>query len=361
MTVNATGLLDDLVTALVDIESVSGHEAALAHEVEAALRRCEHLSVIRDGDALIAHTELGRPQRVLIAGHLDTVPVAGNLPSRRENRGGIDVLVGRGTVDMKGGVAVQLALAAALDDPRHDLTWVFYDHEEVSADENGLGRLELHHLALLEADLAILMEPTAGTVEAGCQGSLRAVVTTHGRAAHSARSWHGVNAIHAMAGLLTRLRDHASATVVVDGLEYREGLNAVLIEGGVATNVIPDRCSLTINYRFAPDKTLDEAEGKLRAMIAETGTDGVVAEVVLTDRSPAAPPRLGDPLAQDLVAALAVPVGPKLGWTDVARFAAWGIPALNYGPGDPNLAHADDEAVPLTQIHDCYDRLAHWL
>ncbi len=249
-----------LAAALVDVYSVSGSEGELADAVQTALTGLEHLQVHRDGDAVVARTSIGRAQRVVLAGHLDTVPEAGNFPGRID-RG---VLHGLGACDMKGGVAVALRLAASLPEPGHDVTYVFYDGEEVEEPRNGLRRLAERHPDWLTADLAVLMEPTGATVEAGCQGSLRVRVRTEGRRAHSARSWTGVNAIHAAAPVLDRLRAYEPRRVLVDGLEYREGLNAVRIAGGVAGNVIPDECTVTVNYRFAPDRTLDEAEDHTR-------------------------------------------------------------------------------------------------
>ncbi|UQX87708.1 succinyl-diaminopimelate desuccinylase [Jatrophihabitans telluris] len=332
-----------LTAQLVDTESVSGNEAALADAVEAALRGYERLSVQRDGNVVIARTELGRPMRVVLAGHLDTVPIAGNLPSRVAG----DRLYGCGTSDMKAGLALQLRAAALVGegrvDPAADLTWFFYDCEEVEASRNGLNRVAASSPELLSADLAILLEPTNGRVEGGCQGTIRAVITVTGRRAHSARSWLGDNAIHGAAPVLELLAGYSAAEVEVEGLTYREGLNAVYIGGGVAGNVIPDSCTITVNYRFAPDKSEADAEAHLRAVFA-----GFVLEVV--DSAPAARPGLDQPLAQSFVAALGQPAEAKLGWTDVARFSALGIPALNFGPGDPNLAHTVDEWVSLRAI-----------
>ena len=340
----------DLLAAIVDIESVSGNERALADAVEEALSGCSHLEIWRDGDAVVASTRQGRPTRVAIAGHLDTVPVKDNLPSRRVG----DRLYGRGTADMKGGVAVALGLAAALDAPRHDVTWIFYDNEEVAGDLNGLGRLARVRPEVLAADFAVLMEPTSARVEGGCQGTSRFEITTTGRTAHSGRSWLGHNAIHDAAPFLDRLAAYEPRTVVVDGLEYREGLNAVLISGGVATNVIPDRCTVTINFRFAPDR--DEADA--RAHVARL-FEGY--ELVYTDFSPAARPGLDRPAAQEFLAAVGGTASPKYGWTDVARFSALGVPAVNYGPADPALAHTDDEFCPIPDLYACRDALAAWL
>jgi len=333
---------DALTASLVDVPSVSGGEGRLADEVETALKDVSHLVVERDGDAILARTDLGRPQRVVVAGHLDTVPVADNLPSRRDG----ERLFGCGTSDMKAGLAVMLRVAATLSSPRHDVNWLFYDNEETDAARNGLGRVSRAKGEWLAADLAILMEPTANRVEAGCQGTLRALVVVPGKRAHSARSWLGDNAIHHAGEVLTRLNAYEARRVVIDGCEYREGLNAVRIEGGVSGNVVPDRCTITVNYRFAPDRTEAEALAHVQEVLAPF-------ECVLTDSAPGALPRLSEPAAADFVTAVGGEPVAKLGWTDVARFAALGIPAVNFGPGDPNLAHTREEYVDIPRIGEC--------
>ena len=339
-----------LTASLVDIPSVSGEEKTLADLIEAALARLPHLSLHRDGDTVIARTMLGRPQRVIVAGHIDTVPVAGNLPSRRE----ANLLYGCGSCDMKGGVAVALRLAARLTAPARDVTWVFYDCEEVEAERNGLLRLSRNSPGLLTGDMAVLMEPTSGVIEGGCQGTLRAEVATHGKRAHSARYWMGQNAIHRAAGILELLRSYEPRRPDVDGLVYREGLNAVGISGGVAGNVVPDECVVTVNYRFAPDRSVEQAIGHVREVFADY-------DVAITDSAQGARPGLGDPAAAALLAAVGGEPRAKLGWTDVARFAALGMPAVNYGPGDPELAHSPDEHVDVAQIADCEAKVADWL
>lgn len=328
-----------LTAALVDIESVSGNELRLTDLVHAALSELSHLTVHRVGNNLVARTTLGRERRVLIAGHLDTVPIADNLPSRVIG----DLMYGCGTSDMKSGDAVLLHVAATLTDPSYDLTFVLYDNEEVAAASNGLGHLVRDHREWLDADLAILMEPTSGRVEAGCQGTLRVEVALSGRRAHSARSWLGENAIHAAAPVLTILEAYQAREVDIDGCVYREGLQAVRIDGGHAGNVIPDACVVTVNFRFAPDRSEIEALEHVRQVFA--GHD-----VVLTDSSGGALPGLTQPATQHFIAAVGETPVAKYGWTDVARFSALGIPALNYGPGDPNLAHTRDEYVDIRQI-----------
>jgi succinyl-diaminopimelate desuccinylase len=349
-----TGDIVDLLRAIADVESVSGDEKALADLVEEALRALPHLEVVRDGDALVARTHLGRAERVVIAGHLDTVPVAANLPSSRKVVDGEDRVYGRGTCDMKGGVAVQLAVAAAVPEPVRDVTWIFYDHEEVDAERNGLNRLSRTRPELLAADLAVLMEPTAAAVEGGCQGTLRVAVRTHGVAAHSARSWLGSNAIHTAGEVLRRLESYRPAEVLVDGLLYREGMNAVAITGGIAGNVVPDRCEVVVNYRFAPDKDESAAVGEVRRLFDSY-------DVELLDVAPGARPGLDLPAAKAFAAAVGGEVRPKYGWTDVARFSALGIPAVNYGPANPNQAHADDEHCRVEDLFVCRDALVRWL
>lgn len=344
----------ELTRTICDIESVSGNETELADAIEAALRSFDHLEVIRDGDAIIARTNLGRDKRVVIAGHIDTVPVADNLPVKFLKFEREQVLWGRGTVDMKAGVAVQLKLAATITEPNVDVTWVFYDHEEVDAALNGLGRISRKRPELLNAQFAVLCEPSSAQVEGGCNGTMRATVTTRGVKAHSARPWMGENAVHKMGEVLVKLGAHTPDEVEVDGLVYRESLNAVIASGGIATNVIPDECQITVNYRFAPSKSAADAEAHLRDFFA-----GHELEVV--DVAEGARPGLDLPEAAAFVAAVGSTPKPKYGWTDVARFSALGIPAVNFGPGDPNKAHADDENVPVSQIYACETALAKWL
>ncbi len=339
-----------LTAALVDVESVSGNEAAITDAIDAALRAVPWLTVDRHDNSVVARTSTGRPDRVVLAGHVDTVPVNANLPSRIEG----DILYGLGSCDMKGGVAVGLKLAAALQTPSRDVTYVFYDAEEVEADRNGLGLISSAHPDWLAADFAVLMEPSNAVVEAGCQGTMRAEVTTTGVRAHSARSWNGVNAIHAAGAVLERLTAYEPRRPVIDGLRYHEGLNAVGIAGGVAGNVLPDACTVTVNYRFAPDRSVEEAVSHL----AEVFADFYVA---ITDSAPGALPGLDRPAAAAFVDAVGGEVNPKFGWTDVSRFSALGVPAVNFGPGNPELAHSQGEHVPLAQLQHCLDSLTTWL
>jgi len=344
--VDAVQLTEDLV----NIESVSGNEQEIADAVEAALRELDHLEVQRFGHTIVARTQHGHAERVVIAGHIDTVPLNANLPARRDEQ----ALHGLGTCDMKGGVAIALRLAATLPVTNRDVTYLFYECEEVEAERNGLQLLSQSHPDLLQADFAILMEPSDGIVEAGCQGTLRVDVRVKGVRAHSARSWTGVNAIHGAADVLARLNAYEPRRPVIDGLEYHEGLNAVFISGGVAGNVLPDECVVSVNYRFAPDRSVDEAYAHMREVF-----DGF--DIELSDSAPAAMPGLSVPAAAAFVEAVGGRANPKFGWTDVARFSGLGIPAVNFGPGDPHLAHKQDEFVPLDQITTVERQLRSWL
>jgi succinyl-diaminopimelate desuccinylase len=339
-----------LTASLVDIESVSGAEKPLADAIEAALRALPHLTVHRDGDALVARTGLGRPQRVILAGHIDTVPIAANLPSHLK-RG---LLYGCGTADMKSGVAVQLRLAASVPEPSRDVTFVFYDCEEVEAERNGMLRLSRQRPDLLAGDFAVLLEPTGCVVEGGCQGTLRAEIKTTGKRAHSARSWQGSNAIHAAGDILAVLRGYQARQPAVDGLTYHEGLNAVGVRGGVAHNVIPDECVITVNYRFAPDRSPVQAEAHVREVFDDW-------DVTVADVASGARPGLADPAAAAFVQAVGGTPRAKLGWTDVARFDALGVPAVNYGPGNPEVAHTAGVHVALSEIAEAEARLRAWL
>ncbi len=355
-----------LTRALVDIPSVSGQESAVADAVEALLRDQRHLEVVRDGDAVLARTSLGRPERVVVAGHIDTVPVVDNVPGRLQAPGegddpdGGPVLWGRGTTDMKGGVAMALVAACTVPEPVRDVTYVFYDCEEVEAERNGLGRLARTVPDWLAADLAVLGEPTGGLVEGGCQGTLRVDVTSRGRTAHSARAWRGVNAVHATADVLVRLQGYEPRRPVVEGLQFHEGLQAVGIVGGIAGNMVPDVCTVSVNHRFAPDRDAEQAFAHVREVFA-----GLDVELELVDVAEGARPGLDRPAARAFVGSVGAGSGAepraKLGWTDVARFSALGVPAVNFGPGDPQLAHADDERVPVAQLVACTEALLGWL
>lgn len=354
MVLDLTASSLDLTRAVCDIPSVSGDEHALADAIEQAISAYDHLEVIRHGNTIVARTDLGRAQRVAIAGHIDTVPINDNLPTRDIDVDGVPYLWGRGTVDMKSGTAVQLKLAAELTEPSVDITWMWYDNEEVEASKNGLALLAAVRPDLFLADFAILGEPSNGEVEGGCNGTMRAIVRTSGVRAHAARAWIGENAIHRAAPILARLAEYRAREVPVEGLLYRESMSAVRISGGVAGNVIPDACEVEVNYRFAPSKSAADAEAHIRNLLA--GFD-----VEITDSAEGARPGLDAPIAQEFVAAVGAEPRPKYGWTDVARFSALGIPAVNYGPGDPHLAHHDEERVPVAQIDAVERGLRAWL
>ena len=354
----------ELTGRLCAVESVSGNETALADAVVDVLEKISagpgpDLEILRDGDTIVARTNLGLSERIVVAGHLDTVPVEDNLPPVRthmtgENYPDDEVIWGRGACDMKAGVAMQLSTAAALTAPSRDVSWIFYDHEEVDASLNGLGRVSRNHPDWLAGDFAILGEPSNASVEGGCNGTIRVDVTTTGVRAHSARAFMGVNAIHSAAEVLTRLAEFETDTVRVDGLDYRESLSAVNIRGGVAGNVVPDECVVSVNYRFAPSKSAAEAEAFLRELF--TGFD-----VVVTDAAEGARPGLDRAIAQDFIDTLGLSPAPKLGWTDVSRFSALGVPAVNFGPGNPLYAHKSDEHVRVTEVEQATATLRSYL
>ncbi|QGG97015.1 succinyl-diaminopimelate desuccinylase [Actinomarinicola tropica] len=328
-----------LTAELIDLPSPSFEEQAFVEMLEGELRSVPWLDVERVGDNLVARTQLGRGVRVILAGHTDTVPANGNATARIDG----DVLWGLGACDMKSGLAVMLELARTVDEPVVDVTYVFYAREEVAAAHNGLAELFELRPDLLVGDVALLGEPTSAAIEAGCQGTMRFVVTLVGQRAHTARAWKGVNAIHRVGRVLAALELYEPRQPVLDGCRFHEGLQAVAIEGGVAGNVVPDRATVTINHRFAPDRTIEEAEAHVREVLADLLVDGDTVEVV--DAAPAAAPATGHPLVQRLIERHGLEVRAKLGWTDVARFSAAGIPAANFAPGDPSLAHAPDERV----------------
>jgi succinyl-diaminopimelate desuccinylase len=341
-----------LTAAIVDIASVSGEEKPLADAIERALAAAPHLTLHRDGNTVIARTSLARAERVVLAGHIDTVPHAGNFPSSLNPER--TRLMGCGTSDMKSGVAVALRLAAGVPEPNRDITYVFYDCEEVASELNGLRRVAANSPDLLAGDFAVLMEPSGGVVEGGCQGTMRMAVRTFGARAHTARSWMGDNAIHKAGAILDVLRGYQPREPVVDGLRYHEGLNAVSVAGGVASNVVPDSCEVQVNYRFAPDRSPQEAIAHVESVF-----EGFETEVL--DVAPGARPGLDAPVAAAFAAAIGGVPRPKLGWTDVARFAELGMPAVNYGPGISEIAHTAGEYVELAAIAACESRLRDWL
>jgi len=333
-----------LTAELVDIPSVSHEERAVTDWLASMLAPVPWLSVTRVGENLVARTSFGRPSRLLLAGHTDTVPPNGNERARVDG----DVLWGLGSCDMKGGVAVLAELARTVAEPAVDTTYVFYECEEVDAAFNGIERLFRERPDLLEADAALLAEPTAARVEAGCQGTMRFEVTMHGERAHTARAWLGRNAIHRLAPVLAAVGAYEGRQVTLDGCDFREGLQVVRVAGGVANNVVPDRATATLNHRFAPDRSPAEAEAHVRSVV------GDVDEFTVTDMAPAAAPSLGHPLLQAVLDASGGVAQGKLGWTDVARFASRGVPATNFGPGDPSLAHSAGENVTRSDLETVY-------
>jgi succinyl-diaminopimelate desuccinylase len=344
-----TDLLE-LTESLCAIPSVSGTEAAIADHVEGWLHaRAPGLELRRIGNNVVARTDTGAAQRVVLGGHLDTVPPNANAEPRRDG----DVLHGLGAADMKGGVAVMLDLGRriAAGGAARDVTLVFYEGEEVADEHNGLRHLFATEPALVRGDVAVLLEPTGTWIEAGCQGTLHVQATYTGARAHTARPWMGTNAIHRAAPVLTRCAGYRAPAVDVDGLAYRESLQVVRIEGGVANNVVPDRCTLVVNRRVAPSRPIEVAISEVYELLGDADTLEVVSA------SPPAPPNLQHPLVAELVGAGPLGVRPKLGWTDVARFAEHGIPACNFGPGDPEIAHTAGERVELDELVRCAEVL----
>jgi succinyl-diaminopimelate desuccinylase len=348
-----TDLLD-LTEQLCAVPSVSGNETALADLVEGRLReRAAGLEIVRVGANVIARTQHGRAERIVLGGHLDTVPPNDNATPRRAG----DTLHGLGAADMKGGLAVMLRLAESCGTGTggRDATFVFYDGEEVADEHNGLRRLFAERPDLVAGDLAILLEPTGGWIEAGCQGTIHVRVVFKGARSHSARPWMGVNAVHRAAPLLARVAAHEAAVVAVDGLDYRESLQVVRVGAGIANNVVPDRCEIVVNRRYAPACSFEDALAQTTAMFADAD------DVEVVSASPAAAPNLGHPLIAGLIDAGDLGVRPKFGWTDVARFTQHDIPAVNFGPGDPELAHTAGEQVERSDIEHCFAVLSKFL
>lgn len=357
----------ELTQNLVAIPSVSHHEETIADAIESALTPYKHLTLKRFGNSIVASTSLNKGERVLLAGHIDTVPSSGNDVPLRVLKGekapvadsqGYEVtedrLYGLGSCDMKGGLAVGLKLAAALEQPNRDITFMFYEAEEVDSIHNGLYKISKLQPELFSADFAVLLEPSNAEIEAGCQGTLRFKIVLSGRRAHSARAWMGENAVHKAADVLGILTSYSPRVIDVDGLQYREGLQCIGITGGVAGNVVPDECVVSINYRYAPSLTPDKAVEHMQELFK-----GYELEVI--DNAGGALPGLSASAAQAFVAASGKTVQPKFGWTDVARMAEFSIPAVNFGPGDPSLAHAPNEYVPIEHLYECERVLTTWL
>jgi len=342
--------LGNLTLDLVNISSVSKDEKSIADSIEKTLQGYGHLKITRVSNSLVAQTNFGNKQRVVIAGHIDTVPANNNFPGKMTN----SEIVGLGSVDMKSGIAVALRLASEITNSNFDITYLFYESEEIETKFNGLELITKQQKDLLNCDFAILMEPTNGILEVGCQGSLRFEVSSTGKRSHSARWWNGENAIHKTNKILEILNNYKSREPEIDGYKFREGLQAVKINGGIAGNVVPDSVSVSINHRFAPDTTIDQATTNMKNLFKDFNFH-------LVDAANAAPTGLANPLIREFVSSVGKNIAPKFGWTDVARFANAGIPAINFGPGDPNLAHHPDEKVSITQINDVYETLKKWL
>ena len=338
---------------LIEIPSVSHNEAAIADHIEGLLREVTWLDVDRVDNSVVARTSLGRSTRLVLAGHIDTVPANGNERARLEG----DRLWGLGSADMKSGVAVILELARSVAEPELDVTYVFYECEEVASQFNGLRKLLETRPDLLACDAAVLCEPTSARIEAGCQGYLRAEVTMRGERAHTARPWMGRNAIHRLGTLLTRLEQYEGRRPTIDGCEFREALQAVRVEGGVAGNVVPDVATVQLNHRFAPDRTIDEALTHVRAVVGDAIDDAAGDSFLLVDAADPAPPSLRHPVLADLARRVGEPPAAKLGWTDVSFFASRGVPATNFGPGNPTLAHTAGEYVDRAELEGVRDVL----
>ncbi|MDQ4106914.1 MAG: succinyl-diaminopimelate desuccinylase, partial [Actinomycetota bacterium] len=292
-------------------------------------------------------------ERVVFAGHLDTVPEpAGGIPVRVE--GGR--VYGRGSSDMKAGDAVMLALLEGFDWQSSwvEPVFVFYEREEGPYPENGMEAVFAAIPWVLDAELAICLEPTAGALEVGCVGTAQVEVTFRGRSSHSARPWQGENALTAAGEFLTRLRDLEARKIVVEGLPFYEVLTPTLARGGRARNVVPDEFWINVNHRFAPGRGLDD----VRRTFEELVPDGASYEIA--DFAPSGPVRLENPLLQRLIG-VGVEVRPKQAWTDVARFAERGVDAANLGPGIPAQAHQEEEYAELGLLEGCHEMLRSFL
>ncbi len=345
--------LDDTL-ALVLMESVSGHEDAIAEYVATRLRANPRLEVERIGDNVVARTTGLHKTRLVVAGHLDTVP--GDAGTARVEG---DAVVGLGACDMKGSLSVMLELATRDVAHSNEVTWVFYAREEIARAQSGLRELLELRPDLLAGDVALLAEPTGGTVEAGCQGSLRVSVTVRGSRAHTARPYMGRNAIHRLGAVLARIAAYTPRTTVVDGVTFTEQLQVVSVDGGVSGNVVPDVAHCVVNHRFAPDRTVGDAVDWLRGYLETTLDETDVVD--LDDWAPAAAPAMDNEHLRSLVGLSGRTVRAKVGWTDVATFQEMGIPATNFGAGNPLLAHHPNERVTADELAEFSRVLGAWI
>jgi len=333
---------------LVAVASESFSEADITALIQNELQNHQHLELTRVGDNLVARTQLGRSVRVVLAGHTDTVPANGNSQARVNG----DCLWGVGSADMKGGLAVMLKLAERHRAPAVDVTYVFYAREEVASEHSGLGELFELRPDLLQGDVALLGEPTDGQIEAGCQGAMRFLITLKGKRAHTARAWMGSNAIHRLSGLLSAIDQYQPRQPILLGCHFHEALQVVRVAGGVAGNVVPDSAEIELAHRFAPDRTAAQAQAHVLDLLQPHLADADEVEVL--DISPAAYPAVDHPCIRALIQRHDLAVRGKLGWTDVARFAEHGVPAVNFGPGDAAVAHTAEEHVAQDSILRTY-------
>jgi succinyl-diaminopimelate desuccinylase len=335
---------------LVDIASESGAERDIAEHVLGVLRSGE-VPVCDAGDTCIIAGATARRERpfMLLAGHLDTVPAQANRPGRRAK----DHVEGLGASDMKGGVAVMLELALAgaageLDETQADVGYLLFGREELASTHSALAPLLAREAGLRSADLAIVLEPTANVVQAGCLGNLDATWTFNGRAGHSARPWLADNAIdHALAGV-AELNALEPERRTIEGLDFMQVVTTTTLHAGIARNVIPSTATANVNFRYSPELSAGEAEQTLRAWCEPHG------EVEVLSNSPGAMPPRANALSGRLVAATDAPAQPKQAWTPVAEFAAAGIEAVNLGPGDPAFAHRADERISIAALGRAY-------
>ncbi len=334
---------------LVDAPSESRGEVELCASVLATLQ-AGGVDARDAGDTcvLAGVTERGDKPLVLLGGHLDTVPAQGNIPGRIVD-GGVH---GLGASDMKGACAVMIELALARAGGAIDLGYVFFGREELPLADSALTPLFAREPGLATADLAVMMEPTAGQIQAGCLGNVNATWTFHGRSGHSARPWQADNAIHRAAEGIGALTAVAPAPRIFDGLEFTEVVSVTKVSGGIAANVIPAEASAHVNYRYAPGRSALEADAWLHGLCDPFGT------LRIDSNAPSAPVATGNPLVGRLHAAGAFAVAPKQAWTPVAEFAAAGVDAINFGPGDPVHAHQVSEQVSIEALVHAYETLA---